>query len=158
MNHFALKLLWVIFSVFTIVLAVGCGGENNGPTTPHRNSDNPFTGIFKQEYSVESGDQETIDFVDIFTLTQTGNSVTGSLNIAGTYPTCCTANLTVPITGTVEQLSMVFTYPAAKGQCEGNNGCQRSINNTVYGTDHHATLVDNGQILRIEMAGNYFRQ
>lgn len=137
-----------------IALAISSSdsGGNTEPseTSPSGNGgdgENPFTGTFKVEYMGQDNFGTDTFRKDIFTLTQNGASITGTLETTSTHSTCCTASFTVPLTGnTSSGTSAVLSWPAAEGICEGNSCTFRYFTN---GFTVAATLVNNGSILRL---------
>jgi hypothetical protein len=148
--------------------AVAAGGivavaisSGNGSSSDSSEGNN-FTGVFKLEQlqdqtcNSSSGQYRcTVRTEDVLTLTQSGNSITGNGVGIGVVENCCTANATYPITGTVEGAIATLTFGGYDFGCDGTNCSYYDYNNVFTAT---ATLLDNGNILRLGDTYDFIRQ
>jgi hypothetical protein len=146
------KYVFILIGMFALIglVFVGCGGGGGGsPTEPNPTptpNTNIFTGTFRVEHAVPQPDGTTINVVDLLTLTQNGNTITGTRSATETHTCCNTASYSIPVTGTADGTNATLTWGAVEGRCDGANGCWVTVN--TDGGTFNVTLSDDGRTLR----------
>ena len=135
-----------------VALAVGGGDDEK---------DGPFDGTFRGEGSGTTLAGVSYRNIYVFKLSQSGSSISGTLEITSERIGCCTAVITVSVTGTADGNSGNLSWEEGEGYCEcGDTSWAPSIN----AGSSRVTISDDGQTLsfdggsvytRAKMAGEY---
>jgi len=139
-------------------VAASSGDEDKGDSGDGIDWDNPFTGTFKFEgrITLDDPDNTPADAIDIYYLTQQGNSVTGTGD--ATITTCCTFTDTTTATGTVDGNTMILTATVISSTvCTCPDGTQWRTPIGMNWT-HTCTLAEDGSSFQFENGMVYIHQ
>lgn len=108
----------------------------------------PFTGTFRGEFVGQTDSGETTYDTVTFTLTQSGNAITGTLNISSNLPGWCTVDLTTSVTGTATGTSAVLNIGSGQASCQSPEGGTYTV--SLTGSTMNVSLINNNNTLRLE--------
>ncbi len=117
-------------------------------------SNNPFSGVFQGEVTNQT-DLGLLTFdTYVFTLNQSGTSITGTLDTTSILPDCCTVNYIVPVSGTANGTSAVISWGAGEATCQCEAWTYTHMTDEIT---INVTLEDSTRILRLENGNELVR-
>ena len=115
----------------------------------------PFSGTFTRESTSVTNTGRQTFWTETYTLKQSGNAITGTLAFTATLPGCCTASFSVPVNGTANGNSAIFTEGAGEATCQCPDG--GTYHAYYTGGTYNVTLINNGNVLRFEGGAEFTR-
>lgn len=135
-------------AVAGVAIMAFSGGDDDGDKPP-------FSGTFTRESTSVTNTGRQTFWTETYTLTQSGNAITGTLAFAATLPGCCTASFSVPVSGTANGNSAILTEGSGEAICQCPGG--GTYHPSYTGGTYNVTLINNGSVLRFEGGAEFTR-
>jgi hypothetical protein len=148
-------------------VALATSSKEDGTTADDSNNDdsnNPLTGKYVSEETIEPSNTTVYREDTMYpssrpvyrtvtlTLKQNGTSITGTWFSSRTFSNCCTANLTMSVSGDISGSTLrLGFYEIGEASCQGND-CSYSFIIPMY-SHHNFYILENNSILRSTWGG-----